>query len=32
MFKEMKEIGIIRKLNKALPQHPHLGYSDIIYD
>ena len=39
----MKGIGIIRKLNKALPQHsfitiyklflrPHLDYGDIIYD
>ena len=39
----MTEIGIIMKLNKALPQNsiitiyksfvgPHLGYGDIIYD
>ena len=39
----MKEIGIIRKLNKTLPQNslitmyksfarPHLDYVDIIYD
>ena len=43
MSKAMKGIGIIRKLNKALPQHslitiyksfvrPHLDYGDIIYD
>ena len=42
MFKALKGIGIIRKLNKALPQHslitiyksfvrPHLGYGDITY-
>ena len=39
----MKGIGIIRKLNKALPQHslttihksfvrPHLDYGDMIFD
>ena len=39
----MKGIGIIRKLNKSLPQHslitiyksfvrPHLGYGDTLYD
>ena len=43
MSKAKKGIGIIRKLNKALPQHslitiyksfvrPHLDYGDIIYD
>ena len=43
MFKAMKGIGIIRKLNKAPSQHslitmyksfvrPHLGYGGIIYD
>ena len=43
MSKAMKGKGIIRKLNKALPQHslitiyksfvrPHLDYGDIIYD
>ena len=43
MSKAMKGIGIIRKLNKALPQHslttihksfvrPHLDYGDIIFD
>ena len=39
----MKRIGIIRKLNKGIPEHslitiykslvrPHLDYGDIIYD
>ena len=39
----MKGLGIIRKLNKALPEHslitiyksfvkPHLDYGDIIYE
>ena len=43
MSKAMKGIGIIRKLNKSLPQHslitiyksfvrPHLGYGDTLYD
>ena len=43
MFKAMKRIGLIRRLNKAPSQHslitmyksfvgPHLGYGDIIYD
>ena len=43
MFKAMKEIGIVRKVNKAVPQNslitiyksivrPYLGYDDIIYD
>ena len=44
MFKTMKGIGVIQKLNKSLPSHslitiynksfvrPHLDYDDIIYD
>ena len=43
MSKAMKGIGIMRKLNKAIPQYslitiyksfvrPHLDYGDIIYD
>ena len=43
IFKTMKRIGIIRKLNKEILQNsvitiyksfvrPHLGYGDIIYD
>ena len=43
MFKAMKGIGIVRKVNKAVPQNslitiyksivrPYLGYDDIIYD
>ena len=43
VFKTMKRIGIIRKLNKEIPQNshitiyksfvrPHLGYGDILYD
>ena len=43
MSKAMKGIGIIRKLNKSLPQHslitiyksfvrPHLEYDDTFYD
>ena len=42
MFKAIKGIGIVRKVNKAVPQNslitiyksivrPHLGYDDIIY-
>ena len=42
MFKAIKGIGIVRKVNKAVPQNslitiyksivrPHLGYGDIIY-
>ena len=42
-IKAMKGVGIIRKLNKALPQHSlitiyksfvklYLDYGDIIYD
>ena len=43
IFKAMKAIGIIKKLNKALPQYslitiyksslrPQFGYGDIIYN
>ena len=42
-FKELKGIGIIKKLSKSLPRYPlvtiytsfvrsHLDYGDIIYD